>query len=568
MNYNMAKKDYEILIKTREKQHKNQKLFDMIPNLVKFLKQKELLQVIFFSFSKVNCEMYANMINSSINLVTIDEINNINQTFDSKLSKYKDEYSSLPQYKQIKTMINIGVAYHHAGLLPVLKEIIEILFKKGLIKVLFATETFAVGVNMPTRTVIFTELEKYTKTGRRFLSTAEYKQMSGRAGRRGIDTMGNVIIFPLHSFPDEIDIKQVMLGRVPHISSKFKIDYQFILKALQNSDSQNNYNLQNIFIMINKSLFYSDTMDIIRSISIDLETAEKKLEVVKKTLSQNDIDSIDMKTLYKFENKKQQKDFDNIIINVSKNQQKQLQKIKSSIDKNVYKQFCDCMDLQAEIRSLRIQLDENSNYINYCINTVIMLLQQFSYITTDDINSHIQLLQKGVVAAQINECNPLLLTEMIYAGIFDGLNAVEIVGVLALFIEPENKDDVMYTYEGTQIFHDKINKVHEIVKMYNIIEKKIGIIIYEEIWNISYEFMNVAMSWVRNDSPAKIEQYMGDMYIGQFVRNMIKINNIVNDMVHLCQLAGKVEIVPILADINGKILREYVSVNSLHLSDI
>lgn len=67
------------------------------------------------------------------------------------------------------------MAFHHSGLIPILKEITEILFSKGLIKVLFATETFAVGVNMPTKTVVFTELEKYTKRGKRFINTAEYK---------------------------------------------------------------------------------------------------------------------------------------------------------------------------------------------------------------------------------------------------------------------------------------------------------------------------------------------------------------------------------------------------------
>ena len=89
----------------------------------------------------------------------------------------------------LKKCVERGVAFHHSGLLPALKEIVEILFSKGWIKVLFATETFAVGVNMPARTVVFTSLEKHDDRQWRTLRTDEYIQMSGRAGRRGLDTV-------------------------------------------------------------------------------------------------------------------------------------------------------------------------------------------------------------------------------------------------------------------------------------------------------------------------------------------------------------------------------------------
>ena len=125
-----------------------------------------------------------------------------------------------------------GIAYHHSGLIPILKEVIEILFAKGLIKILFATETFAVGVNMPTKTVIFPKLSKYSNKGFRFLRTMNIST-AGRAGRRGLDKFGTVIILPFDELMEYVSLKKMMTGKSPSINSKFKLTYQFLLKNLR-----------------------------------------------------------------------------------------------------------------------------------------------------------------------------------------------------------------------------------------------------------------------------------------------------------------------------------------------
>ena len=111
----------------------------------------------------------------------------------------------LPQVLRMQTMLKKGIGVHHGGLLPILKEMVEMLFGRGLVKVLFATETFAMGVNMPARCVVFDTIRKHDGTGFRDLLAGEYVQMAGRAGRRGLDDTGTVIILikgtaPLTSF--------------------------------------------------------------------------------------------------------------------------------------------------------------------------------------------------------------------------------------------------------------------------------------------------------------------------------------------------------------------------------
>jgi antiviral helicase SKI2 len=143
-------------------------------------------------------------------------------------------YTSLPEYEQLVGLLKRGIAIHHAGMVPVFRELVEILFGKGMIKFLFATETFAVGINMPTKTVIFTSLEKFDGSGMRPLLPHEYTQMAGRAGRRGIDTEGHVI-HCANLYGDKLDqnfIDSLVSGRAQTLESKFSLSYNLVLNML------------------------------------------------------------------------------------------------------------------------------------------------------------------------------------------------------------------------------------------------------------------------------------------------------------------------------------------------
>ena len=103
------------------------------------------------------------------------------------------EYIETQEYNNLVRLIEKGIGIHHAGMVGVFKELVEVMYDEGYVKVLFATETFKVGINMPTKTVVFTSLKKYDGEKNRYLTSEEYTQMAGRAGRRGLDTEGHVI---------------------------------------------------------------------------------------------------------------------------------------------------------------------------------------------------------------------------------------------------------------------------------------------------------------------------------------------------------------------------------------
>jgi len=138
----------------------------------------------------------------------------VHKIFSTNLAYYRD----IPSTLQLLEMLEYGTSIHHSGLLPIQKELIEVLFSRGLIKFLFATETFAVGVNMPTRSVIFTELSKHDGKGARVLRYDEFMQMSGRAGRRGKDPEGYVIYCPLRAIEPKHEIMSLLRGKIAQIN--------------------------------------------------------------------------------------------------------------------------------------------------------------------------------------------------------------------------------------------------------------------------------------------------------------------------------------------------------------
>lgn len=130
----------------------------------------------------------------------------------------------------MQQLLEIGIGVHHSGILPILKEIVEMLFQERCVKVLFATETFAMGVNMPAKTVVFDSIRKYDGTEQRTLLPSEYIQMAGRAGRRGLDDTGTVIIICKGDVPSEQDLISMMQGIPKKIESQFRLTYSIILK--------------------------------------------------------------------------------------------------------------------------------------------------------------------------------------------------------------------------------------------------------------------------------------------------------------------------------------------------
>jgi antiviral helicase SKI2 len=203
-------------------------------HLVQHLKKEELLPACIFVFSKKRCEENADAL-SSLDFCTATEKSAIHMIIERSLARLRPEDRVLPQIRRLRELLGRGIAVHHGGMLPIVKEVVEILFAKTLVKVLFATETFAMGLNLPTRTVVFSGYRKHDGRSFRDLLPGEYTQMAGRAGRRGLDPVGSVIIVApgADEAPPVATLRQMILGDPTKLRSQFRLTYNMILNLLR-----------------------------------------------------------------------------------------------------------------------------------------------------------------------------------------------------------------------------------------------------------------------------------------------------------------------------------------------
>lgn len=165
------------------------------PDVVQLLERTNLLPAIFFIFSRVGCDAAVQQVRrSGIRLTTADERREIREFVEEHTRTLQDEDLGVLGYFEWVDNLERGLASHHAGLLPAFKEVVEELFRRKLVKVVFATETLALGINMPARTVVLEKMEKFNGEARVAITSGEYTQLTGRAGRRGIDVEGHAVV--------------------------------------------------------------------------------------------------------------------------------------------------------------------------------------------------------------------------------------------------------------------------------------------------------------------------------------------------------------------------------------
>jgi ATP-dependent RNA helicase HelY len=198
--------------------------------IVQALAAADMLPAIYFLFSRRDCEDYAQRLAiMRVHLVRERAIQQrIEQVIDAFLSGLRPEDRELTQVQTVVSLARHGIGFHHAGLLPVLKQLVEVLFSRGLMKVVFATDTLALGVNMPARTVVIGRMTKWDGRRRRLLTPNEYQQMAGRAGRRGMDERGNVVV-PYSPWIPFRDVLQVATGELEPVRSAFTVRYNTVL---------------------------------------------------------------------------------------------------------------------------------------------------------------------------------------------------------------------------------------------------------------------------------------------------------------------------------------------------
>ena len=213
---------------------------------VELLERRRLLPAIYFIFSRAQCDAAAKAcVDAGLDLVDTGERAAIRTIIDARLGGLDDADLDVLGFRQFVAQLECGIAAHHAGMVPPMKEVVEACFVEGLVKVVFATETLAVGINMPARTVVIEKLTKFTGEHHERLTPGQYTQLTGRAGRRGIDDLGTAVVLwsPWVRFDE---VAELAGSSSFHLRSAFRPTYNMAANLVRTYSNDEAHRLLNL----------------------------------------------------------------------------------------------------------------------------------------------------------------------------------------------------------------------------------------------------------------------------------------------------------------------------------
>ena len=530
---------------------------------IKMLEKEELLPALFFVLSRKQCEAYADKVDGT--LLTSGEIATVKHIISFHLHRHMKELEKVPQYYQIYNLLCRGIAFHHSGLLPLLKEIIEILFSKGFVKMMFCTETFAVGLNMPTKTVLFSGFKKYDDQtgGMRILRTDEYIQMAGRAGRRGKDDKGIVIYLPDHEPVEPSEMKGMMTGSKPPILSRMNFHYDFILKTIQSSCDVTESSVKPIkwLSIMEQSYWFQQRQNQIKCTKRDLEITQKKIDEIK----MDDTIYAECHKRAQLEQKIKQ------TVNAERKEvQRQLDTIKN---KQFGPRWITALTNYSLLQKLKKESEELSQDLHTLeahqesIQPVANFLFEIGYLKNNNPMTfkNGDLTLKGILATEVNEGHQILMTELYTRELFHNISGDDIVTTLACFLEEKETEDSPSLGE-LNISLDVYNTLvytKKIAQEYQEVEDKFGCQVYD-YWKISTQLIEPMRRWIEGENASIICQEHG-LFEGNFIRSVMKMSNMLDEVLAMATYCQHTDQVNKIMDVRQKMIRDIVISDSLYL---
>ena len=471
---------------------------NQMADIVEVLHQKDMLPCIYFTFSRRKCNENALQC-KKLELLTKEESIEIEKYIDEYLKDNMYLFNS-PQLELIKK----GVAPHHAGLLPGLKNLIERLFQKGLIKVVFATETLAAGINMPARTTIISSISKRTDDGHRLLTANEFLQMSGRAGRRGMDEIGYVVIVgtPFQT-PDEV--YNLATSSSNPLESKFEPCYSMVLNLLQR------FSLDEAKELILKTFGYFSSSDRLLPLINELKRYEENISEMKKFRCHNNLTSDDLVEFIKYKNlyieyrtilktlKKQNKGGKNQkeIAQFAAKTKEILHKFQSfgCNDCKVYKKHRKDLELiqrfEKKARQLKKDIDFQKDVYWQKFLAHKKVLEVMGHLK-DDYPTEI-----GKITMGLRCENELYISEILKSGVLSGLGPIELASVVCAITSEEirNKDGIITSPPSSNV-RKVLSKIKDIKRKIFMVERDFNL---QNEMNLHSHFSGLIEKWVSSN---------------------------------------------------------------------
>jgi len=538
----------------------------VLNKVTEYLVEKEMLPALCYVFSRKQLEKCAEELTT--NLLEFDSkvpyiVDYECEQIIRKLPNF-EEYLHLPEYINTLKLLRKGVGIHHAGLMPILREMTELLFARGFIKVLFCTETMSVGINLPVKTTIFTDVNKFNGDIIRPLHSHEYTQAAGRAGRLGLDVVGHVIhLNNLFREIDSVNYKLLMNGKPQSLSSKFKISFNLILNLLDIGDKK-------LIKFAQKSMVTGDLDIELKGAYTKLNSLNAEFDNIKQYCSnlRTPLNILEQfielqKTRLTAVNKKR------------KEIERQLQQIHDNYkyveqDKNSYQKIAT---REKEINDTEKEINNIKTYIQNGVGSVLSLLKNDNFVEGDfSDETSLKLTFKGKIGAQLREIHCLIFSELIENKTLDNLTAKQLVGLFSCFTNISVQDELKEGYPSTEDkkLNEIITNVSTMYLDYQMKETDYGINTGID-YNIHYDLLTYTNDWcdAKNVEECKIIlQRLAEekeVFLGEFVKALLKINNIVSEMEKIAEITGNITFLSKLKEIQNMTMKYVVTNQSLYV---
>ena len=532
----------------------------VINQVCKYLVENSLLPAICFVLSRKQLEVCAMEVttilledDSKVGYIASREAEKILR----KLPNFQ-EYLELPEYIKLISLLEKGIGIHHAGMVSIFREIVEIFLTRGYIKLLFCTETFALGVNFPIKTTIFTDVKKFDGSQTRMLYAHEYTQQSGRAGRRGYDKVGTVIhLNNLFRNVELTEYRLMMHGKPQTLVSKFKISYNLLLSLIDSGDN-------NILEFCQRSMIQEDIESELTVMKQQLDKSEAEANAIKngslahiktpKEVVEQYLVAVEKR---KTSVNKKRKELDREIQNIVDAHKTLLNDVISVTTYN---------EKVLELEKVQKQYRNTNEYLNGSINTLLDFLKNDGFISENELTP------LGFIATHFREAHCLVFSRLYASNKFNNLSAIQMVAIFSCFTNVTVSDEQKTVLpDSNDTFVKKI--VQEITEMYNYYQDfETNYMTNTGVdYNIHYDLIDYVIQWCNCDSAPECKFILQNLesektiFLGEFVKAILKINNMASEMEKIAESVGDIALLHKLKEIPVLTLKFVATNQSLYV---
>jgi len=513
--------------------------------VIEKLDREGLLPAITFIFSRAQCDSAVRQcLAAGLRLTNAEERSEIRQVISEKTKTLPEDDLIVLGFHEWVDSLERGVASHHAGLLPAFKECVEELFQRGLIKAVFATETLALGINMPARTVVLEKLTKWNGESHVSVTPGEYTQLTGRAGRRGIDIEGNAVIL-WNKDIDSASAAGLASTRTYPLKSSFKPTYNMTINLISQFGAvRARTSLESSFAQ-----FQADkaVVGLARQI-------KRNGEAILELESEIDChlgDFVEYAQI-RFEIKELEKELSTKKRKAREFEEEKISEARKSLrnhpchgcsDRETHARIAERADrLRRENEGLSTRVANRTHVIARRFDLIKIMLEKFGYLTNDAITPNGKLLSK------IYGETDLLIAEMIRGEAFDQLTAAELVSIVSVFVHESRKESAPKLPRGN--VEDVLGVLIKTWVTINDLETELGL---EPIREPDAGFCWASFRWASGHSLTSILRGT-ELTVGDFVRSMKQII----DLLRQIAIASP-HLAPLVSDALGRIDRGVIA---------